>query len=90
YVRDPAYTVAQAQANLKAALVDNFSYNYVNFGELITAQDIEFVIQNIPGIARAKTNFLYKSGGSSGLSQIQALPNEVLTFSEADVLLEAI
>ncbi len=88
YTRDPQYTQATAEANLRAALVDNFSYNYVNFGELITAQDIEFVVQNIAGITRAKCQFLFKSGGTPSLSQIQALDNEVLTFSEADILLE--
>jgi hypothetical protein len=88
YTRDPQYTQATAEANLRAALVDNFSYNYVNFGELITAQDVEFVVQNIAGITRAKCQFLYKSGGTPSLTQIQALDNEILTFSEADVLLE--
>lgn len=90
YTRDPAYTQATAENNLRAALVNNFSYNYVEFGELITAQDVEFVIQNIPGIRRAKVQFLYKSGGTPSLSQIQALNNEVLTFAEPDILLEVI
>jgi uncharacterized phage protein gp47/JayE len=88
YTRDPQYTVATAEGNLRSALVDNFSYNYVNFGELLTAQDVEFVIQNIPGITRAKCQFLFKSGGTPSLTQIQALDNEVLVFSEADILLE--
>ena len=88
YTRDPQYTTAVAESNLRSALVDNFSYNYVNFGELITAQDVEFVIQNIPGITRAKCQFLFKSGGTPSLTQIQALDNEILVFSEADILLE--
>jgi len=90
YTRDPQYTTAVAESNLRSALVDNFSYNYVNFGELVTAQDIEFVVQNIPGITRAKCQFLFKSGGTPSLSQIQALDNEVLVFSEADILLEVL
>jgi len=90
YTRDSVYTQAVAENNLRSAIVNNFSYNYVEFGELITAQDVEFVIQNIPGITRAKIQFLYKSGGTPSLSQIQALNNEVLTFAEPDILLEAI
>jgi len=90
YTRDPQYTTAVAEANLRSLLVDNFSYNYVQFGELLTAQDVEFVIQNVPGITRAKCQFLFKSGATPSLSQIQALDNEVLVFSEADILLEVL
>ena len=90
YTRDPQYTQAVAEGNLRSALVDNFSYNYVNFGELVTAQDVEFVVQNIPGITRAKCQFLFKSGGTPSLTQTQALDNEVLVFSEPDILLEVL
>jgi hypothetical protein len=90
YRRDPAYTVAVAEKSLKQAIVDNFGYNYIEFGELLTVQDVEFAIQGIPGILSAKCQFLYKTGGTPSLTQIQALDNEVLSFSEADIIVEAL
>jgi hypothetical protein len=88
YRRDPQYTQAVAEKALKQAIIDNFGYNYINFGELLTVQDVEYAIQGVPGILSAKCQFLYKTGGSPSLTQIQALDNEVLSFSEADIILE--
>lgn len=90
YRRDPQYTQAVAERSLKQAIVDNFSYNYIEFGELLTVQEVEFAVQGIPGILSAKCQFLYKTGGTPSLTQIQALDNEVLSFSEADIIVEAL
>jgi hypothetical protein len=90
YRRDPAYTQAVAERSLKQAIVDNFGYNYIEFGELLTVQDVEYAVQGVPGILSAKCQFLYKTGGTPSLTQIQALDNEVLSFSEADIIVEAL
>ncbi len=89
YKLDPSFTTAVAERTLKQALISNFGYNYVNFGERVSAQDVEYVITNIPGILRAKCQYLFKTGGSQGLAVIQALDNEILSFAESDIILEA-
>jgi len=88
YKLDPQYTTAVAERTLKQVLTSNFGYNYVNFGQYLTVQDVEYVIQNIPGILRAKCQFLYKTGGTPSLVSIQALDNEIITFAESDIILE--
>ncbi len=89
YKLDPAFTTAVAERTLKQAIISNFGYNYLSFGELVTAQDVEYVVQNLPGILRAKCRFLYKTGGSPSLVSIQALDNEILTFAESAIILES-
>jgi hypothetical protein len=90
YTLDPAFTQAVAEANIKTALTNNFAYSYIDFGAYLTAQDIEYSLANIPGCARAVCQFLYKSGGSPSLASIQALDNEILSFSEGDIILEKV
>jgi hypothetical protein len=90
YKLNPQYTTAVAEKALKQALVDNFGYNYVPFGAFLSAQDIEYVLANVPSITRPKVQFLFKTGGSPSLNSIQGLDNEILSFSEADIILEAI
>jgi uncharacterized phage protein gp47/JayE len=90
YKLNPQYTTVVAEKALKQALVDNFGYNYVPFGAFISAQDIEYVLANVPSITRPKVQFLFKTGASPSLNSIQGLDNEILSFSEADIILEAI
>jgi hypothetical protein len=59
----------------------------VSFGERVSVQDVEYVIANIPGILRAKCQYLYKTGAGQGVSIIQGLDNEILSFSESDIIL---
>jgi hypothetical protein len=89
YKLDPAFTTAVAERTLKQALISNFGYNYVNFGERVSVQDVEYIVNNIPGILRAKCQYLFKTGGSQGIAIIQALDNEILSFAESDIILEA-
>jgi hypothetical protein len=90
YTLDPTFTQAVAEVNIKTAITNNFAYSYIDFGAFLTAQDIEISLANIPGCARAVCQFLYKSGGSPSLSSIQALDNEILSFSEGDIILEKV
>jgi hypothetical protein len=89
YKLDPAFTTAVAERTLKQALISNFGYNYVNFGERVSVQDVEYIVNNLPGILRAKCQYLFKTGGSQGIAIIQALDNEILSFAESDIILEA-
>jgi hypothetical protein len=90
YSLDPLYTQTVAELNIKKAVTYNFSYNFTPFGLLFTAQDIEYILQQVDGVKKAKVQFLYKSGGSPSLTEVQALDYEIITVSEADVLLELI
>lgn len=88
YKLDPAFTTAVAERTLKQALINNFGYNYVSFGERVSVQDVEYITTNIPGILRAKCQYLFKTGANQGAGIIQGLDNEILSFAESDIILE--
>jgi predicted phage baseplate assembly protein len=90
YKLDPAYTTAEAESNIKTSIINNFSYFYQDFGSVITAQDIEFVLQTVPGITKGKVQFLYKTGGTPSIVEITAANNEILSFAEGSLILEAL
>jgi len=90
YTLDPTFTQAVAEVNIKTAITNNFAYSYIDFGTYLTAQDIEISLANVPGCSRAVCQFLYKSGGTPSLTSIQALDNEILSFSEGDIILEKV
>lgn len=90
YKLDPSYTTAEAESNVKTYIINNFSYFYQDFGSVVTAQDLEFVLQTVPGITKGKVQFLYKTGGSPSLTEISATNNEILSFAEGSLILEAL
>ena len=90
YTKQPEYTQSVVEKIIKAAIVENYSYNFVNFGQELTIQNIESLLQNVEGIKFAKCRFLFKTGGAPSLSSISALPNEIFTFAEPDVVLEVL
>jgi hypothetical protein len=87
---DPLYTQADAENNLKKAITYNFSYNFTPFNLTFSAQDIEYVLRQVAGVKKASVQFLYKTGGSPSLTDVQALQNEIITVAEADILLELV
>ena len=90
FTLDPTYTEEDAIKNIKKALLDNFSYNYVAFGDSVQAEDITYVLQGIPGCKKPKVTFLYISGGSPSISTITAADYEILTFAENDIIVDAV
>lgn len=90
YTRLPEFTAAAVEKSIKQGIVENFSYNFVDFGQELTVQTVESVLQTVPGVKFAKCKFLFKTGGTPSLSAVTALPNEILTFAEPDVVLEVI
>jgi hypothetical protein len=90
YKLDPSYTTAEAESNVKTYIINNFSYFYQDFGSVVTAQDLEFVLQTVPGITKGKVQFLYKTGGSPSLTEVSATNNEILSFAEGSLILEAL
>jgi hypothetical protein len=82
------FTQSETEKAIKTKMVENFSYNYVDFGAELTVQDVEYVLQRVSGVKSVKCKFLFKTGGTPSLSAIAALPNEILTFAEPNIVLE--
>jgi hypothetical protein len=86
FTLDPTYTEEDAIKNIKKALLDNFSYNYVAFGDTVDAEDVSFVLQGVPGCKKPKVTFLYIVGGTPSVTAITAKDYEILTFSENEII----
>ena len=80
------YTSAEVEANIKTALLTGFGYVGVNFKDTIYPQDIEFVIQQAPGVKTVKVLDLYEVGGS-GLNTLVGSSGELYRFTEANLSL---
>jgi hypothetical protein len=90
YTRKPEFSATVVEKAIKAAIVENYSYNFVDFGQELTVQNVEALLQTIEGVKFAKCRFLYKTGGTPSLASITALANEIFTFAEPDVVLEVL
>ena len=84
YVRLPQYTAADVEAQLKSALLTGFGYNQVTFQDTIYPQDIEFVLQQAPGVKNVKVKYLYRASGLSDLTTLIGDADEIFRFSEAN------
>jgi hypothetical protein len=83
------YTTAEVEANIKTALLTGFGYTGVNFQDTIYPQDIEFVVQQAPGVKTAKVLALAELGGS-GLNTLTGAAGEIYRFTEANLSLSEI
>lgn len=84
YVRLPQYTAAEVQTQLKSALLKGFGYTQIAFQDTIYPQDIEFVLQQVPGVKNVKVKYLYRYGGLSDLTTLVGDADEIFRFSEAN------
>ena len=64
YVKQPQYTQAETDINIKKALLFVYGYTGMNFQDTIYPQDIEYVLNQTEGIKTAKIISLYKSGST--------------------------
>ena len=85
YAKLAQYTSTEVETNLKNALLTGFGYNGVKFQDTIYPQDIEFVLQQTPGVKTVKVLNLYRSGGNSALTTLSGSAGELFRFSEANL-----
>jgi hypothetical protein len=90
FTLDPTYTEEDAIKNIKRSLLDNFSYNYVAFGDTVQSEDIVFVLQGVAGCKKPRVTFLYVVGGTPSVVDITAQDFEILTFAENDIIVTAV
>lgn len=90
YTLDTTYTEEDTTKAIKKALLDNFSYNYVAFGDTVNAEDIVYVLQGVPGCKKPRVTFLYIVGGTPSIADITAADYEILTFSENDIIVATV
>jgi predicted phage baseplate assembly protein len=84
YTKLPQYTTNEVETSIKSTLLTEFGYTGLNFQDTIYPQDIEFVLQQVPGVKVAKVLSLYRQGGS-GLNTLTGEANEIFRFLESNI-----
>lgn len=87
YVRLPQYTAAEVEANIINAMALGFNYTEIDFADTIYPQDIEFVVQQAPGIKTVKVTELYRVGELADLTTLQGTADEIFRFPELSITL---
>ena len=82
----PQYTNAEVTKNIKSALVSEYSYYNMDFGDEVTQQDVEYVLQQTKGVKTAKLTVLHVEG-DTGLNTITSEPGQILRLQEANISL---
>lgn len=88
YSRLPQYTETQVESYIKSALFSQFSYNYVDFADVITPEEIEYKLRQVEGIRNVKVKALFRTGGS-GRNSLIGESSEIFYFQEANLTLDA-
>lgn len=84
YSKLDQYTVTEVEQNIKTALTTGFGYINMRFEDTIYPQDIEYVLQQAPGIKTVKVNALHELL-DSGLQTLVGGAGEIFRFQEANI-----
>jgi predicted phage baseplate assembly protein len=84
YAKQDQYTTAEIELALKQALLTAFGYNGMDFQDTIYPQDIEFVLNQIPGVKTAKITNLHIEG-DTGLNTVTGAADEIFRFQEDSI-----
>ena len=85
YVKLSTYTDADVQTNIKSAIVNGFSYNYVNFADVIPAEELEFKLRQVEGVDKVKVLLSYRTGSTAGRNTLIGAANEIFVFVETNI-----
>ena len=78
------YTTTDVETALKTKLLSYYGYNGMYFQDTIYPQDIEYVIQQAPGIKTVKVTALHELLGS-GLNTLSGGAGEIFRFQESNI-----
>lgn len=84
YAKQDQYTTAEIELALKQALLSSFGYNGMNFQDTIYPQDIEFSLNQVPGVKTVKVTNLHIEG-DSGLDTVVGAADEIFRFQEDNI-----
>lgn len=86
YTPLPQYTESQVVSAIKSTLFSKFSYNYVDFADVITPEEIEFKLRQVSGVRNIRVTSLHRVGGSGRTSMV-GTDKEIFVFRESNLTL---
>jgi hypothetical protein len=84
YAKLNQYTTAEVELAVKQALLTSFGYNGMDFQDTIYPQDIEFALNQVPGIKTIKVTNLHIEG-DTGLNTVTGEADEIFRFQESNI-----
>jgi hypothetical protein len=89
YAKQDQYTTAEIELALKQTLLSSFGYNGMNFQDTIYPQDIEFALNQVPGVKTVKVTALHIAG-DPGLDTVVGGADEIFRFQEDNITIGTI
>jgi hypothetical protein len=86
YEKRDQYTTAEIETSIKQNIINSFGYNGMNFQDTIYPQDIEFALNQIPGLKTVKVIALHVEG-DTGLTTVVGAADEIFRFQEDNISL---
>jgi hypothetical protein len=87
------YTDAQAKKDIEETIVNTYSYALLSFGQTITPEEIERILNSLISVKNAKITALYRTsdlveGETPARNLLVGNPNEIFVFNEANLDVE--
>ena len=96
YTKAPEYSGALVESAIKKLLLEEFSYDNLDFGDVITPEEVEFKLRQVPGVVNARVDVCGRMIGDVtvttmsdffGRDSLIAEPDELFMFTEDNIIL---
>jgi len=84
YSKNDQYTSEQAEDELKREIINNYSYAYQDFEQVITPEQIEANLNGLSSIRTSRVTFLHRLDEAPKRAALIGGPSEIFVFQEAD------
>ena len=86
YSKAQQYSSTVVEDNIKKAIITDFAYNNMVFGDVITPEEIEFKLRQVDGVINLKVTSVFRTNGS-GRNSLVGAPNEIFYFDGGSITL---
>jgi hypothetical protein len=90
YTKLSGYSQEQVESQIKTQLLTIFSYNNINFGDVIRPEEVEFQLRQLPLVDSIKVISLYRTSDTVGRNILIADADEIFVFSETSGSLDSV
>ena len=82
YTKQPIYSSAQVETQIKSTIRNIFGYNQVAFNDVIRPEEVEYELNRLSLVRSAKVVALYKEGETAGRNTLFGEPGEIFVFGD--------
>jgi hypothetical protein len=86
FIKNDQFTSQQTEDDIKQNLINQFSYPYLDFGQVITPEQISRTVNNLRSVKSATITALYR-GETEVLAPLVGGPSEIFVFQETGLII---